>query len=97
MYRALYEGTVLAQSNDVKIVENNPYFPPDSINNDLFSKSELHTTCPWKGQADYLNLKTEEGLVRDVAWIYPNPLPDALQIRGHVAFYSPPVIIEKID
>ncbi|MGI9545636.1 MAG: DUF427 domain-containing protein, partial [Flavobacteriaceae bacterium] len=49
--KAIWNNTVLAESDDTIIVENNHYFPTESINNEYFKESDTHTTCPWKGQA----------------------------------------------
>ena len=51
--KAIWNGAVLAQSDDTVVVEGNHYFPPDSINVVLFEESAAHTICPWKGEASY--------------------------------------------
>ena len=42
--KAIWNDTVIAESDDTEIVEGNHYFPFDSIKSEYFSKSEL-TTC----------------------------------------------------
>lgn len=49
--KAIWNNTLIAESNDTKIVENNHYFPQDSIKEDYFTPSDSHTQCPWKGEA----------------------------------------------
>ncbi len=51
--KAIWENTVIAESNDTIVVEDNHYFPPDSIKKDCFTPSATHSTCPWKGLASY--------------------------------------------
>ena len=58
--KATWENTIIAQSNDTIVVENNHYFPPDSIKQDCFTPSATHTTCPWKGLASYYNVQVGE-------------------------------------
>lgn len=94
MTRAIWNGVVLAESDHTQIVEGNHYFPPDSIRRDYFSASDRHTTCAWKGQADYYHITAAGQTLRNAAWFYPDPKPAAANIRDHVAFYGP-VTIEK--
>ncbi|MCG8379666.1 MAG: DUF427 domain-containing protein, partial [Proteobacteria bacterium] len=51
MGKAMWNGAVLAESENYETVEGNIYFPPDSINKDYFKDSDTHSTCPWKGEA----------------------------------------------
>ena len=36
---------------------SNVYSPPDAIQSEHFTKTDLHTTCPWKGEASYYTVK----------------------------------------
>ncbi len=38
--KAVLNGTLLAQSEDALIVENNYYFPPDSVKKEYLSDSD---------------------------------------------------------
>jgi hypothetical protein len=51
--RAVWNGAVLAESDDTVVVEGNHYFPPESLNRQYFTTSATHTVCPWKGIASY--------------------------------------------
>ena len=86
--KALWNGVVLADSGDTKVVEGNYYFPPDSIRREYFRDSDRHTTCPWKGLASYYDVMVDGEVVRNAAWYYPEPKPAAAEIRDHVAFYG---------
>jgi uncharacterized protein (DUF427 family) len=79
---------VLAESENTIVVEGNHYFPPDSVNWEYFQKSDTHTTCPWKGEANYYNIVINEEVESDAAWYYPEPKEAANQIKNHVAFYG---------
>ncbi len=93
MVKALFNGTVIAETDDYEVVEGNIYFPPESIKPGFFSESSHHTTCPWKGLASYYTVKVDGQEARDVAWYYPQPSDAASNIKDHVAFY-PQVTIE---
>jgi len=87
MPRAIWNGTVLAESDQTVVVEGNQYFPPDAINRDYFQQSQTHTTCPWKGLASYYDVVVEGQVNRDAAWYYPEPKEAARNIAGYVAFW----------
>jgi uncharacterized protein (DUF427 family) len=92
--KAIWNNTVIAESNDTIVVENNSYFPPSSINKAYFKQTVTHTTCPWKGVASYYSLEVDGQTNKDAAWYYPSPKDAAKQIQGHVAFWKG-VKIEK--
>lgn len=85
--QARWKSVVLAESNDTVQVEGNSYFPPDSIRRELFSKSRLHTVCPWKGIASHYTVKVDGQQYPNAAWYYPHPLPPARRLKNYVAFY----------
>lgn len=43
---------------------------------------------PVEGVASYYHVWADNGLVRDAAWYYPVPKPEAAKIASHVAFYA---------
>jgi uncharacterized protein (DUF427 family) len=90
-----WEGVVLAESDETVVVEGNHYFPPDSVKREYFRKSDLHTTCPWKGLASYYTIEVNGKQLKDAAWYYPEPKSAARQIKDHVAFYRNKVQIES--
>jgi uncharacterized protein (DUF427 family) len=87
MAKAIWEGTVLAESNKTIEIEDNQYFPPDSIKKEYFRPSETHTICPWKGTASYYHVDVNGKSNPDAAWFYPEPKPEAKKIKGYVAFW----------
>lgn len=84
--RALWNGTLLAESDDTVVVEGNHYFPPESLVRERFAASERTSRCPWKGKASYLHVEAGGRRLPDAAWCYPRPWPLARRIRGRVAF-----------
>jgi uncharacterized protein (DUF427 family) len=86
--KAIWNDTVLAESNDTVVVEGNHYFPADSINKDHFQPSETHTVCGWKGTASYYDVVVNGSVNKDAAWYYPETKADAKNIEGYVAFWK---------
>jgi uncharacterized protein (DUF427 family) len=88
MARAIWEGTVLAESDDIVIVEGNSYFPADALHREHFKPSSEISFCPWKGQASYYDVEVNGKTNAAAAWYYAEPFPAAAQIRGRVAFWK---------
>lgn len=88
MAKAIWNGVVVAESDKTVEVENNQYFPPDSIKQEFFQPSPTHTVCGWKGTASYYTLKVNGQTNPDAAWYYPEAKPAAKNIQGYVAFWK---------
>lgn len=86
--KALWNDTVIAESNDTVVVEGNHYFPADSLNTDYFEDSEHTSYCPWKGEASYKTLVVNGDKNTDAAWIYLTPKEAAENIRDRYAFWK---------
>jgi len=86
MAKAIWNGTVLAESDKYEVVEGNIYFPPKSVHWEFFSDGDRQYTCPWKGKAKYHNITVDGQTNENAAWSYPEPKPAAREIKGHVAF-----------
>jgi len=87
MPRAIWKGTVLAESERTIEVEGNQYFPPDAVRREHLRASSTHTVCPWKGTASYYDVVVGGETNKDAAWYYPTPKDAAKEIAGHVAFW----------
>ncbi len=87
MAKAIWNGTVLAESDQGIVVEGNYYFPPDSIQREYFQANANHTTCPWKGEASYYDVVVDGHVNAGAAWYYPTPKEAAHSIKDHVAFW----------
>jgi uncharacterized protein (DUF427 family) len=85
--QAVWNGAVLADSDDTVVVEGNHYFPPQSLNRQYFTDSSTHTVCPWKGTASYHTIAVDGAANQDAAWFYPEPKQAAGQIKDRVAFW----------
>ncbi len=85
--RAMWNGHLLAESDDTVVVEGNHYFPRDSVRAELISSDKV-TLCPWKGRAHYYTVAVDGDRNSDAAWYYPSPLPAAQQIEDRIAFWN---------
>ena len=86
--KAIWKNKIIAESNKTIVVENNHYFPADSINRDFFENSDMHSTCPWKGEASYYSLVVDNKTNKNAAWYYPQPKTAAKEIENYVAFWK---------
>jgi uncharacterized protein (DUF427 family) len=86
--KAVWNGQVLAESDDTVVVENNHYFPLASLRRDYFTPSSKRTHCPWKGEAQYYSITVDGKENLDAAWYYPTPKQEAMQIKDRVAFWK---------
>ena len=92
--KAIWNNTVLAESNDTVVVEGNHYFPADAINHQYFTASNHQTTCPWKGLSSYYTIEVNGETNRDAAWYYPAPKATASEIKDRVAFWRGVQVID---
>ena len=84
----MWEGVVLAETDEYETVEGNIYFPEESIKREYFSESDTHSHCPWKGDASYYHITVNDAVNRDAAWFYPQAMDKAKHIEGKVAFWK---------
>ena len=86
--KAIWNGEVIAESDDTVVVEGNHYFPHDSIKKEFYKETNTHTTCPWKGVASYYSLEVNGSENQDAAWFYPETSELAKGIKNRVAFWK---------
>jgi uncharacterized protein (DUF427 family) len=95
--KAVWNGTVIAESNDTIEIEGNQYFPPESVHREYLVESETHSTCVWKGEASYYSLMVELDENPDAAWYYPVPKDGSIERVGkdftnYIAFWKDVVV-----
>jgi uncharacterized protein (DUF427 family) len=70
------------------------YVPVDDVDQRRLRPSELHTWCPYKGEASYFDVGDgDEATLPDAIWYYDDPFPAVAEIKGHVAFYADKVTV----
>jgi uncharacterized protein (DUF427 family) len=87
MPRAVFNGQVVAESDEMKVVEGNAYFPPEALKLNFFRASDRATVCGWKGTASYFDVIVGDRTAEAAAWYYPERLAAAERIKNHVAFW----------
>ena len=85
--QAIFNGMVLAESDDIVKVDGNPYFPREAMNTEFFRESSHSTVCGWKGTARYWDLVVGDQVITNAVWAYDTPKPEAVSIRERFAFY----------
>jgi uncharacterized protein (DUF427 family) len=86
--KAIWNKTVIAESDDTVVVEGNHYFPVESVNEELLVSSDTTSVCPWKGTANYYSIVAGGATNKDSAWYYAEPKEAANQIAGRIAFWK---------
>ena len=84
---AVWKGTVIADSDETIVVENNHYFPREDVKEEYLEKSGNTYFCGWKGTAEYYNVVVGEDRNTDAAWVYPEPFDEALHVKDRIAFW----------
>jgi thioredoxin len=87
MTRAMWNGTVIAESDDIVVVDGFSYFPRDSVAAGVLVPSSHTSVCSWKGKANYFTLTVDGVENRDAAWCYSQPSDAAAEIAGRIAFW----------
>ena len=86
--KAIWNGQVIAESDDTVLVEGNHYFPGSAVKKEFLVSSNHRTSCPWKGQARYWSLLVNGDVNPEAAWYYPEPSEAAAQIKDRIAFWK---------
>lgn len=86
--KAIWNDTVIAESDNTIFLERNHYFPADSIKTEYFKSIDKTTMCPRKGTASYYDIEVDGETNEGAAWYYANPKDAANNIKGYVAFWK---------
>ncbi len=94
--RISLDGELLAESDRATALfeSNLPtrwYLPAGDVVASL-EPSDTTTLCPYKGVASYYSVPADGG--KDLIWLYEDPLPEAVQIKGLLCFFGERVDIE---
>ena len=95
--RVELDGQVLAESTSARLLFETSlparvYVPREDVRVQL-RLSAKQSYCAYKGQASYWNFDDAAGAERaDLAWSYEEPLREAAEVTGLVAFFN-----EKVD
>lgn len=66
------------------------YLPLKDVDQSRLAGSDLHTYCPYKGEASYYDVVdgTGDADLAGSVWYYPEPYEAVSEIAGRVAFYG---------
>lgn len=84
--RAVWQGAVLADGEDLVTRDGAVYFPLETVRWRYLRRSRKRTWCPWKGSAYYYTVVVDDAILRDAAWTYPHPWPWARELAARMAF-----------
>jgi uncharacterized protein (DUF427 family) len=89
--RVSVADTVLVDTDDTVILfetalDPRLYVDPAHVRTDLLRQSDTTSYCNYKGVATYWSAVLGDTVVQDVAWSYPDPLPESLAIKGFLSF-----------
>ena len=68
--KAIWNGKTIAESANTVVVENNHYFPIESVDSNYLGDSDRTSFCPWKGTANYYSLNVDGETNTNAAWYY---------------------------
>lgn len=97
--KAVWQGKVIADSDETVFIEGNHYFPPESVDNTYLQNAALTTECFWKGTANYYHLVSGDKKAENAAWYYTDPKTGAEEkvgkkFKDYIAFYPNIVTVE---
>ena len=90
--KAIWNGVVVAESDDIVTVEGEHYFPQAALKSEYTSFSN-HRTSDWKGQAYYQSLFVNGEMKANAVWHYPEPNESAANLKDRVAFTAGVAIV----
>ena len=98
--RVIHQGVTFADTQGALTLsetgcEDVFYFPRGDVNMARLIRSAHTSHCPFKGEASYFHLHTEDETLENVVWTYENPTERVKQIAGYLAFYASRV--DRID
>ncbi len=97
--KAVWNDTIIAESDKTIEIEGNQYFPPDAVKREYLEDSDYTTTCIWKGLAHYYTLVVGGERNENAAWYYPAPKEGSIERVGkdftnYIAFWNGVVVSE---
>jgi uncharacterized protein (DUF427 family) len=89
----LVDGVTVADSTSARLLFETWlgarfYLPREDVRMDLLTPSSTRTACAYKGRASYWSVQVDGRTHPDLAWTYEQPLSDAAEVAGHLAFFD---------
>ena len=98
-----YIGEVIADTRDAIATEEESksgsvvgpivyYIPRKDVKMERLTRTTHSTHCPFKGEASYYTLSTDNLTVANAAWSYEQPYDEMSVIKERLAFYPDKVV-----
>ena len=84
--KAIWNNIVLAESDKAIKIEDDFFFPIDSVRTNYLKKISKNGYCHMKGNICYYDLIAEGRTLSEGAMSYDNPPQEAAQIRDYISF-----------
>ncbi|MGY9071596.1 MAG: DUF427 domain-containing protein [Acidimicrobiales bacterium] len=89
MTQAIFDGVVVAESDDIHVVDGLSYFPTDTVKHDHLISIDATSMCSWKGLATYFDVRGNNDVSSGAAFTYLEPLDGAVdKVAGRIAFWK---------
>ena len=96
MARAVFNGVVIAESDQTIEIEGVTFFPPDSLREGVLAPTTTRTACPWRGIATYFTVTVDGRSEADAAYGYLSPKKRGARLKGYIGFWKS-VVVETDD
>lgn len=91
--KAIWNGTVIAESSDLVVMDGNHWFPRGALKSEYTSFSN-HRSRSSYGEEQWISLFVQGDLLPDAVWFYPAPEDIAASLKDHVAFVRDVKIVD---
>lgn len=88
MTKAVWNGKVIAESEDVIKIFDTFYFPKQSVNKEFLQPSPTKTVSFWNGIASYFSIVVDGKKNIDAAWFYEDSGEIVENIKDRIAFWK---------
>jgi len=96
--RVLWRGRTIGETTralELKEAGYKPvaYIPREDVDIRLLERTDRVTHCPYKGDANYYTIKSDDARDDNAVWTYERPMRDVGEIAGRLAFYPAHVAV----
>ncbi len=84
--KAIWNGTLVAESDDTVVFEGDHYFPAQSVRSQYLLTSNSRQNCSLKGEVRFHNLFVDGDVKTDAVWYIAEPREAASELKGRMAF-----------
>jgi len=89
--RALFNSEVVADSDRALVMHETgyaptAYIPRADVRMGVLQRTDHHTHCPFKGDANYWTIEVGGRRAENAAWSYEDPFEEAEIVMDHIAF-----------